>query len=200
MNDGHVALPRISESSLEHSQRLVVGQLTGSKGPAPGLVADRRESGDRRTHSLHSFAYGSVRPRRRVGRRAGDDHNIFLDWHEPRVLYLVLAILLMSCTDALLTLNILAIGGQELNGFMDWLIARDVGQFVSVKIGITAVSLVALVVVAQRHFLGRIRVIRLMQLFCAGYAVLIGYELMLIIAFVSRSLAEGQSVWTALFG
>ena len=68
-----------------------------------------RRGGERRSASLWSLCYGGFRPRRRSGRRGGDEHAIFLDWHEPRVLYLVLAILLMSCTDA-----------HELQGCMKW--------------------------------------------------------------------------------
>lgn len=162
------------------SHALVRAQLIGRPGPAPGLLVDRRSESDRRRHSARSFLFGSLRPRRRVGRRAGDEHRIFLDWHEPRVLYLALAILLMSCTDALLTLNILAGGGRELNGLMDYLIAADPFWFVTAKISLTGMSITLLVVAVNRHFLGRVRVIRLMEAFCAGYLLLMIWEVYLL--------------------
>lgn len=147
--------------------------------------AERRSPAQRRSHSLWSFIYGSFRPRRRSGRRRGDDNHIFLDWHEPRVLYLTLAILLMCCADALFTLNLLAIGAEELNVLMNWLIIRDVERFLAVKIGLTAFSVIFLGVAARRHFLGFIPVLRLLQFFCLGYAVLIGYEVWLLARYVS---------------
>ncbi len=162
------------------SQALVRKQLTGRTGPAPGLLEDRRHRMDRRSHSFRSFLIGSLRPRRRTGRRVGDDDRIFLDWHEPRVLYLALGILLMSCGDALLTLNIVNDGGQELNGIMEWLISIDPVWFVGAKIGVTAFSVTLLVIGVNRHFLGRIRVVRLMELFCAGYLALMLWELYLL--------------------
>jgi len=124
--------------------------------------------------------YGGLRPRRRSGRRRDDHHRVLLDWHEPRVLYLSLGIVLMSCADALFTLNILAAGGEELNALMRWLISSDVQWFLGAKIGMTAAGVVLLAMAVNRRLLGRIRVLRLLQLFCVGYAALIGWELYLL--------------------
>jgi len=146
----------------------------------PIAFPERRQQPDRRRHSLKSFLTGGLRPRRRVGRRAGDHHRILLDWHEPRLLYLALGVVLMSCADALFTLNILAGGGEELNGAMRHLIDGDTGRFLAIKIGATGASVVLLVTLANRRFLGRIPVVRLLQLFCGGYAVLMVYEIYLL--------------------
>lgn len=159
-------------------QRLT-GQIPGSS----ALVAERRLN-ERRNHSFWSFAYGSFRPRRRQGRRKGDHERVFLDWHEPRVLYLVLAVVLMSCTDALFTLNLLASGAQEINVVMDALITHDVKVFLAVKIGSTCLSAVLLAVVARRQFMGMFPVVRLLQLFCAGYAVLLVYEVWMFVVYL----------------
>jgi hypothetical protein len=166
-------------SRQDRSRHHVLAQLTGLRPVAPGVPAERRQGRDRRRHSLWSFLYGGIRPRRREGRRQNDHREIFVDWHEPRVLYLVLGIVLMSCADALFTLNLLALGAEEANVFMEALIGRDVSTFLRVKIGMTAVSVVLLAVAAKRHFLGMVPVLRLLQLFCAGYATLIVYELYL---------------------
>jgi hypothetical protein len=147
-------------------------------------IPERRAS-ERRSHSLWSFTYGSFRPRRRAGRRDGDHERIFLDWHEPRVLYLSLAILLMCCADALFTLNLLAIGAEELNVLMDTLIAHDVRRFLALKIGVTGASVVLLGLAARRQFLGVVPVYRVLQLFCAGYVALILWELWLFGVYVT---------------
>ena len=96
----------------------VLAQLTGRVAYAPGVYEDRRTQAARRSHSFWSFVYGSFRPRRRTGRRRGDENHVHFDWHDPGVLYLALSIVLMSCADALFTLNILTAGGSEVNAVM----------------------------------------------------------------------------------
>ncbi|MEZ5564903.1 MAG: DUF5658 family protein [Gammaproteobacteria bacterium] len=148
-------------------------------GGAAAASTPNRRTTERRRHSLWSIAYGSFRPRRRSARRDGDEDRLFLDWHEPRVLYIALAIVLMCCTDALFTLNLLAVGVEEMNVLMSQLITHDVERFLAVKIGVTCVSVVVLGVAARRQFLGIIPVFRVLQVLCAGYAVLIAWELWL---------------------
>lgn len=181
------------------ASELVLGQLTGRRGPAPGLLFERRAA-ERRASGMRSLAYGGVRPRRRAGRRDGDAQQVFLDWHEPRVLYLALAVLLMSCTDALLTLNILEAGGRELNGLMNWLIRQDTGFFVATKIAITGLGVILLVLAVQRHFLGRLPVIHLLRAFCFGYAALLAWELYLLAMLFPGLAAGGSTAWAAVLG
>ena len=159
-------------------------RITGDRGLTAPPVPERRDS-ERRTSSVWSFTYGSFRPRRRLGRRDGDHERIFLDWHEPRVLYLVLAIVLMCCADALFTLNLMAIGAEEMNVLMGALIALDVERFLAIKIGVTCASVVLLAIAARRQFLGMVPVIRVLQLFCAGYAVLILWELWMFSVYIA---------------
>jgi len=168
-----------TSDSQDMSTGLVLAQLTGNRGPAPGLVASRRSGEDRRRSSLSAFVYGNFRPRRRGVRRDDDQHRFLFDWYEPRVLYLALAVLLLSCTDALFTLNLLLLGAHEANAFMDSLLTDGIDAFLSVKIGMTAISVVMLVAAANRKFLGLFRVERLLQLICVGYLILIGYEIWL---------------------
>lgn len=153
----------------------VLAQLTGAKPPERRSRADRR-----RVWSVWSVLYGGLRPRRRQERRRDDHERHWLDWHEPSVLYLAIAIVLLSCTDALFTLNLLAVGGEELNLVMDALIGQNATTFLAVKIGITAVSVVLLGVAARRRFLGVLRVSRILEAVCLGYALLIGYEIVLL--------------------
>ncbi|MDJ0927269.1 MAG: DUF5658 family protein [Gammaproteobacteria bacterium] len=155
---------------------------------------------DRRSHSFRSFCYGSLRPRRRLGRRDGDEHRIFLDWHEPRVLYLSLAILLMSGLDALLTLNILNAGGEELNGIMDWLIKTDPAWFVMAKLAITGLGVTLLVVAVNRHFFGVVRVIRIMEIICFGYVALMVWEISLLGYMFPSVLRAGLTSWFGPLG
>jgi len=172
-----------AEEVSEHQEKsfdLVLAQLTGESGPVPGVLKDRRENDCRRDRSIWSFLYGNIRPRRRDSRRADDQHVVLFDWHEPRLLYLALSILLLSCIDALFTLNLMAAGAVELNAIMDVLIAHSIELFLAIKIGLTAVSVVLLVMVARRKFWGWLRVVHILQLLCLGYIALILYEVRLL--------------------
>ncbi len=159
-----------------NAEELVAATAAGDLLP----TTERRQTIDRRTHSLRSFLFGSLRPRRRMGRRDGDDTRIFLDWHEPRVLYLSLSILLMSCMDAFLTLNIITGGGEELNGLMNWLIAADPVWFVGTKLAATGGGVIFLAIAVRRRFLGAVPVIRLLECFCVGYLLLMAWEIYLL--------------------
>jgi len=147
--------------------------------PAAGelVTVDRRNAEDRRGGILKSFLYGNFRPRRRGSRREEEAHYFWFDWHEPRVLYLALGILLLSCTDALFTLNLLHAGAGEANSIMASMLAIGMDQFVIGKIWITSLSVLVLVVAARRSFIGPLNVEHLLQTILAGYLLLICYEI-----------------------
>ena len=152
---------------------------SGAGSPATVWPLERREPEDRRSHSWRTFLYGNFRPRRRDSRRAADEHRLLFDWHEPRILYLALGVLLLSCTDALFTLNLINIGATEANAFMASMLEGGVDQFVATKIWITSLSVVLLVAVARRRLFGPVNVRHLLQFSCALYLLVIGYEIYL---------------------
>ena len=101
----------------------------------------------------------------------------------------------MSGLDALLTLNILTAGGEELNGFMDWLIKADPSWFVMAKLAITGLGVTMLVVAVNRHFFGVLRVIRIMEAICIGYLLLMVWELSLLGYLFPTVLRAGLTSW-----
>ena len=151
--------------------------LTGSSETASQVTAERRQTVNRRAGFWGALLYGNFRPRRRVSRRVVDAHCYLFDWHEPRILYLALAVFLLSCTDALFTLNLINAGAAEANIVMARMLEVGMNQFVSVKISMTGLSLVVLVIAARRNFIGPFTVEHLLQMFLAGYVLLIGYEI-----------------------
>ena len=80
------------------SDDAVLSQLTGSDLIAPGVLTDRRQNDGRRKRSIQSLIRGNLRPRRRLSRRHDDQNLLLLDFYEPRMVYLALAILLLSCS------------------------------------------------------------------------------------------------------
>jgi hypothetical protein len=164
---------------------VLLGQLTGDRGPAPGGVKTRRkDDNERRNRTIWSFIYGGFNPRRRHHRRGTDDHKLYIDWHESTLLWLALALMLMSCTDALFTLNLMAVGADELNWFMRGLIEQDISRFLNVKIALTGFGVVTLVAASRYRLMGRRIVKGLFQVMCCMYALLISYEIMLLSPFI----------------
>jgi hypothetical protein len=166
-------------SSSDSDQPLTRAHSVSAADNAPAKLDQRRDAPDRRSRPVRSFLYGNFHPRRRAHRRIDDNHRFVLDWHEPRILFLVIGILLLSCADALFTLNLLTLGAEEANFFMNSLLEDSVDKFLTVKISLTAISLLFLVIAAKRHFMGWFRVERLLHLICIGYIGLIVYELYL---------------------
>lgn len=172
----------------DQSANLVPHNLTSNNTTVPGLMTEQRRNKNRRNGVLKAFVYGNFRPRRRVSRRAADQHHFWFDWHEPRILYLALGVLLLSCTDALFTLNLLNAGASEANAFMASMLDFGIDRFVISKISFTALSLVALVAAARRKFLGTFSVEHLLQALFVGYLLLICYEVYLFIYVFKLSL------------
>jgi hypothetical protein len=175
----------------DQSENHVLEQSTSNHGAAYDLPADRRQAINRRDGVWRAFLYGNFRPRRRSSRRTADEHHFLFDWHEPRILYLALGVLLLSCTDALFTLNLLEAGANEGNAVMASMLDESVDRFLAVKIGITAFSLVILVVAARRKLFRSFSVEHLLQVFCAGYVLLIGYEVYLAMYVFELNISPG---------
>ena len=157
-------------------------------GPAPlslidcttgRVIVERRQPANRRERSWVAFLYGNFRPRRREGRRESDDHLFLFDWYEPRVLYVTLGVLLLSCIDALFTLNLLHLGAAEANFVMASALEHSVEWFLACKISLTAVSLVFLTALVRRKFFRNYSVEHLLQLFFSAYILVICYEIYL---------------------
>ena len=101
------------------------------------------------------------------------------DWFHPQWLGVSVLILLLCCFDAVLTLTLLNHGAYELNPFMASLLEGTGREFVLVKVGLTAMGVVLLTVLARLKIFGR-SVGLALYLVLVGYAVLVGYELFLL--------------------
>ena len=89
-------------------------EISDSEAASPDTVIERCAVSDRRRLSLRTFVQSGLTPRRRGGRRDGE-HEHLIDWHEPDLLFLALAILLLSVTDAFFTLTLMTRGAEEAN-------------------------------------------------------------------------------------
>jgi hypothetical protein len=130
---------------------------------------------ERRSLSLRTFLQGSITPRRRDNRR-GNEFEGLLDWHEPHLMYLAVIILLLSVTDAFLTLNLIGKGAQEANPVMDYLLMRTPTLFATIKMALTGAGIVVLVALARARIFRIIRISRIIHWCLIGYVALIAYE------------------------
>jgi hypothetical protein len=143
--------------------------------------SNRRLPTDRRKFTLQTLVRGVTNAQRRQLRRVNDQNQGgYVDRHEPRLLLSTLGILLLSLTDAVLTLTLLQHGAVELNSFMAVLIETDVQLFVAGKMAITAVCLIFLLIHAKFRIFRVVRISMLLYAFLSIYALLIAYELILL--------------------
>jgi len=168
----------------EHQEPLearVVEHLDGQHNSAPDELEERRlENRDRRRMSVKSLLHGGLRPRRRQNRRDYNEQYHVLDLHDSELMWLALGIVIMSCLDAMFTLNLLAIGAEEINILMRSLINTDINRFLVVKIGATCISVVTLVAASEYRVLGRVPVRLLLRGLFLIYAALLVYEIVLL--------------------
>ena len=101
------------------------------------------------------------------------------DWFQPQWLAVVVTVLLLSTADAFLTLTLLSHGASEVNPFMEPLVEGSGHSFAYWKIGLTALSLVVLTVLARLRVWGR-AVGGILYVALAMYVCLVGYELFLL--------------------
>jgi hypothetical protein len=149
----------------------------GSIGSADALALapERRTRIERRSLSLRTFLRGSVTPRRRDNRR-GSEFEGLLDWHEPHLMYLAITILMLSVTDALLTLNLISKGAQEANPIMNYLLMQTPMLFATIKMALTGSGIVVLVALARARIFRVIRISKIIHWCVIGYVALITYE------------------------
>ena len=146
---------------------------------APALSA-RGDLDRRRNSTLSSLRYQLFGGRRQEARRENDVQPLYVERYESSLLYVSLSILLLSCLDAFLTLNLLASGAVEVNPFMAWLINTDIQLFVNVKVALTGVCIVLLVPHKHYRLFGLVSIDRVLRTLLAMYAVLTAYEAVLL--------------------
>ena len=140
---------------------------------------ERRERTERRRSVLRALWHGNFKRRRVAPRRTHERHAVVTDWFHPQWLGVGVLILLLCCFDAVLTLTLLEHGAYEVNPIMASLLEGTSRGFVLVKVGLTAIGVVLLTILARLRIYGR-SVGYLLYLVLAGYVALVGYELFLL--------------------
>jgi hypothetical protein len=168
---------RTLETQNNNARSMDVNQGESS---VPGREPEERRHSDRRTHVLRALMYGSLHPRRRSPRRAGERTMTAVDWHHPRWLAIAMLIVLCSSADAFLTLVLIEHGAYEVNPVMAPLVGGSPLAFALVKVGLTALGVVLLTQLARLRAFGNVPVSLFLYMVLAIYAALVLYELQML--------------------
>ena len=140
---------------------------------------ERRTPVERRRSVLRALWHGNFARRRHAPRRSAERHAAVTDWFHPQWLAIAITVLLLSLADALLTLTLISHGAIEVNPLMDPLVRGSGHQFAYWKIGLTAMGVVVLTLLARLRIWGR-PVGYVLYAALAGYVALVIYELFLL--------------------
>ncbi len=138
---------------------------------------ENRTADDRRRFDWRTVFYGFLRSRRRHLRRNVDADVIFIDWHHPWLFFLAVGTMLLSCTDAFLTVVLLDLGMIEANPVMAALLGQGTALFAATKMAFTGFGILTLVFLAKSRFLDRVRAGLILTVFFTAYACLVCYEI-----------------------
>jgi hypothetical protein len=142
-------------------------------------TVERRTSNERRRSVLRGLWHGNFARRRHAPRRSAEHHAAVTDWFHPQWLAVGVIVLLLSVADAFLTLTLISHGASEVNPFMDPLVRGSGHSFAYWKVGLTAIGVVVLTLLARLRVWGR-GVGNFLYAALVLYVVLVSYELMLL--------------------
>lgn len=143
-------------------------------------IIDRTDS-DRRDLSWRTLIFGYLRSRRRTTRRVSEGLPIFTDYHHPWLFFLATGIMMLSCFDAFLTLQLLDRGAIEINPVMAAVINQGTLTFAVTKMLLTSIGILALVFLARATFMRRFRTGLILTFFFSVYSILVCYEFVFLI-------------------
>jgi hypothetical protein len=135
---------------------------------------------DRRRRPTPLFSKYTFIGSRRGNRRRNDQcHDYYVDIYDSRVVGIILLIFSFCILDGILTLVLLGRGASELNPVMDYYLKLGKGYFFTFKLIVTGSGLLTLLI--HQNFK---RVQKIIGGICTFYALLITYQLTLLMASV----------------
>jgi len=164
----HAGTPHPARMSLPRDQQPTTSGTTPREERRVATV-------DRRALTLRTLLAIGFSPRRRVGRRASD-HELPIDFHDPRLLVPVVATLLLSVTDAFLTVRLMSVGASEANPLLALALSGHPFLFAAVKMCLTGLGVTLLVVLARTRVFKVVRAGACLYGLVAAYMCLVGYE------------------------
>ena len=144
---------------------------------------ENRRGKDRRINRKSSLKYFLFNGRREGIRREEDRGKIFFfDRYNPKLFAAISAILMLSITDALLTLILIANGSSELNPVMAYFLRRGLLHFIVAKYTLTSIGVVVLLIF-KNVFITRAKIYAhsLFSAVILAFLAVVAWEIFLII-------------------
>ena len=108
---------------------------------------DRRSGKDRRGGKRFQFVKQLITGQRANARRSSDQSRVvYFDRYGPNLFRLIIAILVLSVADAILTVNLIGLGAIEINPLMEYYLKLGPHTFLAVKYVLTSLSIFILVI------------------------------------------------------
>ncbi len=149
-----------------------------------GSLDDNRDRDDRREFSWRTVFFGFVRSRRRNTRRGSEDEPLYTDWHHPWLFFLATGTMLLSCTDAFFTLQLIDRGAIEMNPIMAVMIGKGTLTFAATKMLLTGLGILVLVFLSRSRMFNLMRTSLVLTIFFSTYACLVCYEFIFLLKVV----------------
>lgn len=162
-----------------HNNPQVVNQIRTYGDQPESDYADCRSDQERRRFTFSGFLAGCIKRRRHTQRRESLN-GFYTDWYSPKLRFMAISLILLSCGDAVFTMILLSKGATEINPLMAVLIGHDLLVFFYVKLMMTATPLILLVAHHNFKLFKRFRVENIITASVLGYCLLLIYELSLL--------------------
>ena len=108
---------------------------------------DRRTGKDRRSGKRFQLVKQLITGQRTNARRSSDQNRVvYFDRYRPNLFRVIVAILVLSVADAILTVNLIRRGAVEINPLMEYYLKLGPHTFLAVKYVLTSLSLFILVI------------------------------------------------------
>ncbi|HEV3258180.1 MAG TPA: DUF5658 family protein [Gemmataceae bacterium] len=143
---------------------------------------DKRSHTDRRQEPTSPWAVFRLGGQRMTNRRDAEHRgHYYVDRFGVGLFVWIMALLLLTVADGVITLNLLDGDCGELNPVMQYLLSKGHGAFFLGKYALTVVGLPVLLIFKNHYlFRTRFRVGYLIPMFVGLYAVLLSYQLVLL--------------------
>ncbi|MDX1812440.1 MAG: DUF5658 family protein, partial [Gammaproteobacteria bacterium] len=139
-------------------------------------------------NAMKSFLYSFFMRRRKTIRRREDlEASVYVDVHDTGTVVLFTSVILMCVIDAIFTMFIMNHGGEEINPFMNYLIAKDVMTFFWVKFSLTSFGMLFLVSHKYFVFYRVLKGLHVIKIIFSMYFILVAYEISIIYTIAERS-------------
>ena len=145
---------------------------------------ERRCGSDRREGEISVLSKYRYTGKRKAVRRKEDRQGSYkVDRHSPKILVIILLIITFSILDAILTLYLIGKGATEINPIMHYFLEHGPLVFFLVKYFLTCASILIILVNANMIlFKTRFRTKILLVLFVIPFAIVVHWEIFLILA------------------